>query len=157
MTTKHTSLMMIWILERCLTVDGASGQVRQWIAKRECLIKSLFEHIHVFDPFMSNVAYRPAGEMEITNTNSLVSDDESPSLSYRSIVYGVLSIAVLSILLYFLYSMVSSPEDQFLAGRLILAVAPHTWAAFGVASAFSFSVVGAAWYSCARVCHVLLF
>lgn len=61
------------------------------------------------------------------------------------ILYGLLVALLLLIIVWFFILTITSPDNRFPLGRLILAVAPQTWAALGIAIAFSFSVIGAGW------------
>ena len=61
------------------------------------------------------------------------------------IFYGILAALLLIIIVWLFILTLTSPDNQFPLGRLILAVAPQTWAALGIAIAFSFSVIGAGW------------
>lgn len=61
------------------------------------------------------------------------------------IVYGLLAALLFLVIIWFLILTVTSPDNRFPLGRLILAVAPQIWAALGITIAFTFSVIGAGW------------
>lgn len=69
----------------------------------------------------------------------------SVGIPVAKIFYGLLAALLLILVVWLFILTVTSPDNQFPLGRLILAVAPQTWAALGIAIAFSFSVIGAGW------------
>lgn len=54
-------------------------------------------------------------------------------------------ILLLFLFIYVIYRSVTEPDSEWFVGKLLLRISPFTFSVLGIASAFGFSVIGAAW------------
>jgi len=61
-------------------------------------------------------------------------------------ILGILVLTAITLfVLYVAYRTVTEPDTEWIVGKWLLEIHPVTFATLGIASAFAFSVVGAAW------------
>lgn len=81
------------------------------------------------------------------NNNSILTETQFPSVPIKKLVIILLVVLLTILIVTFFAISITSDEYDFPLGRYILAVDPQTWAALGIAIAFTFSVIGAGWYT----------
>lgn len=97
---------------------------------------------HPSPPAIMMEADAGVGAVFVNNTSERYGTVRIP---VAKIVYGLLAALLFLVIIWFLILTVTSPDNRFPLGRLILAVAPQIWAALGITIAFTFSVIGAGW------------
>jgi len=68
-----------------------------------------------------------------------------PSIPFKKILVSLIIATVVVFIVYWFFVSINSKENEFPPGVFVTSIQPQTWAALGIAIAFSFSVIGAGW------------
>jgi len=82
--------------------------------------------------------------MSLAMASPASSSSSKTNYSYKGFLALLTAFLLTLVIIYISYRSLTSSSKTFYFGDILLSISPYTWALMGIASAFGFSVIGAA-------------